>query len=61
LRSPFGIHHPDSAASIGLVPFDLSDPAGVERMEQELSVGDAAIDGMFAGCPRHRVERRVTS
>jgi DNA invertase Pin-like site-specific DNA recombinase len=49
MRSPYGIHHPDSPAWIGLCPFDMADPAGVERVEELLRDGsDEDLDWLFA-------------
>jgi hypothetical protein len=46
-RSAYGHFHADSDATIGLAPWDLSDPAGVERTELMLSVSDADIEDYF--------------
>jgi DNA invertase Pin-like site-specific DNA recombinase len=51
LRSPFGVLDPESPASIGIAPFDLSDAAGVERTEMELSAGGEYLEGLFEGSP----------
>jgi hypothetical protein len=61
MRSPYGIHHPDSPAWVGLCPFDLSDPAGVERVLECLDVAEelfrefAVVDGKVVrkDAPRH--------
>ncbi len=55
IRSPFGTacFAADSAATIGLAPFDLSTPAGVEATEEMLSVDDDSLEEYFEGAERH--------
>jgi DNA invertase Pin-like site-specific DNA recombinase len=53
LRSPFGVLDPESPAYIGIAPFDLSDPAGVERTEEMLSLSQEHLEELFGGCPMH--------
>jgi DNA invertase Pin-like site-specific DNA recombinase len=45
VRSAFGHFDPGSDAAIGVAPFDLADPAGVQRAEDLLSVSD---DGLLS-------------
>jgi hypothetical protein len=42
-KNPWGVFHPESSGWIGLVPFDLGDPLGVERVEEILD-GDYSED-----------------
>jgi DNA invertase Pin-like site-specific DNA recombinase len=55
IRSPFGPLDPDSPASIGLAPFDLSDPAGVARVLETLSLEDEDIEQYFRGASPHPI------
>jgi DNA invertase Pin-like site-specific DNA recombinase len=53
MRSPFGNYDPESPAYTGLVPFDLGDPAGLDRVENEvMAVDDDTLEQYFAGCPK---------
>jgi hypothetical protein len=52
-----GLHHPESPAVLGLVGFDLRDPAGRERVEDTLNMDDEHLEWLFSfGCPKHPIE-----
>jgi hypothetical protein len=56
LLSP--VYDPHSPAYSRLAPFDLSDPAGVERVEMALSVADESLEREFEGCEVHPLPDR---
>jgi hypothetical protein len=55
LRSAFGVYDPASPSWTGLCPFDLGDPAGVERTSNILTASADEVERLFNDCPKYPI------